>query len=270
MAAVGATTLLIGSALAQRGDSQFQSIAYGETLSAYLTTSDDALPDGSFYKAFHFRSQSADTITMTLVSIDFDAVLLLADSSGELISPGGSDDNAGGQCNSHLTFVVPVSGDYLVLATTNYPARVGEFQLSLTRGVRAAPSTEDCRGFFETSGTLAPGDSIFGRLGPPADGKLGPSYFQVWALAMPQGHTMTVDLASDEFDSRLTLYRGFRTAMDANDDGGGGCSARLVLTGGAHPLRVLLTTGKEDETGKYVLTMVSGALPITQESQCSP
>lgn len=262
--------MAIGSLEAQSTAGQFQSINYGETLAAYLTTSDETLPDGSFYKAFAFHSQLADTITITLTSIDFDAVLLLADSSGELISPGGSDNNGGGQCNAHLTFVVPVEGDYLLLATSNYPAHVGEFRVSLARGVRPAPSSEPCRGFFETKGTLTVGDTVAGHLGPPEDGKLGPSYYQVWDLSVPQGQTVTIDLESDEFDARLSLYRGFRTPVDANDDGAGKCNARLVLTQGAHPYRVVMTTGKQEETGHYVLSVTDGAKPVVEESQCAP
>ncbi len=259
-----------GPALAQGGGDAFERVNYGETLVAYLTTSDDALPDGSYYRAFAFRGQADDTLTITLASIDFDAVLLLADSSGELLSEGGIDDNSGGNCNAHLNYVVPVDGDYLVLATSNYPGEVGEFQVSLARGVRPPASSNACRGFFVTKGTVQLGDSVAGHLGPPEDSKLGASFYQVWDLAVPQGQTVTVDLASDEFDARLTLYRGFRTPVEGNDDGGGRCNARLVVTGGSHPYRILLHTGKPDETGSFTLKMVDGALPVVTESQCAP
>jgi serine protease Do len=255
--------------IAQGGGGLFEHMNSGETLVAYITTSDEALPDGSYYRAFSFTGQTDDTLTISLASIDFDAVLLLADSSGELLNDG-IDNNSGGNCNAHLNYVVPVDGDYLILATSNYPTEIGEFQVSLSRGVRPPASGEPCRGFFATKGTLHVGDSVTGQLGPPEDSKLGPSYYQVWDLAVPQGQTVTVDLASDEFDARLTLYRGFRTPLDANDDGGGKCNARLVLTGGPHPHRILLTTGKEDETGAFQLTMVDTALPVVAESECMP
>jgi serine protease Do len=266
--AVLAAALLVSGSLAAQAD-QFQSINYGETLAAYLTTSDDTLGDGSYFKGFVFDAQMADTVTISLISDDFDAVILIADSAGEFLSSGGSDNNSAGQCNAQLTLEIPVAGSYLILATTNYAGEKGEFQLSLVRGVRSPPSSEPCRGFFETKGALSLGDSIRGELGPPGDSKLGPSYFQVWELEIPYGQTVTVDLVSDAFDARLRLYRGFRTAVDANDDGAGQCNARLVLTGGAHPYRIVMTTGKEEETGEYLLAMVNGALPVTAESQCS-
>lgn len=270
LSSVVSAALVTAPALTQGGREMFEQINYGETLVAYLTTSDDALPDGSYYRAFAFRGQADDTLTIALASIDFDAVLLLADSSGELLSEDGIDDNGGGNCNAHLNYVVPVDGHYLVLATSSYPGEVGEFQVSVSRGARPPASTNECRGFFVTTGTLQRGDSVVGHLGPPEDSKFGQSYYQVWGLDVPQGQTVTVDLASDEFDARLTLYRGFRTPVEGNDDGGGQCNARLVITGGSHPYRVLLHTGKPDETGAFTLTMVDGALPVVTESQCVP
>jgi hypothetical protein len=90
----------------------------------------------------------------------------------------------------------------------------------------------------------------------------------VWNIDLPMGRTVTVDLQSIIFDARLTVYRGFATAVDMNDDGGGGCNARLVLTGDGHPYNVVMTSGKEDETGPYLLRVAEGALPVVQESQC--
>ena len=106
-----------------------------------------------------------------------------------------------------------------------------------------------------------------GTLGPP-DPKLGPSYYQVWGIDVPEGQTVTIDLQSIIFDARLTLLRGFATAVDANDDGAGACNARLVLTGDGHPYSVLMQSGKQDETGPFILRVQEGALPIVQESQC--
>ena len=114
------------------------------------------------------------------------------------------------------------------------------------------------------------GDSIDGSLGPPDDAKLGQSYYQVWALAVLLGQTVTVDLISDDFDARLRLYRGFATAVDANDDGAGKCNARLVFTGSEHPHRIVMTTRKPDETGSYVLRMMDGALSVVEQSECTP
>ena len=268
-AAAAAVVLMTSTADAQEGVPQeapnpFQPISYGETLSAFLTAADDSLADGSHYKMFLFSGDLGDSITISVSSLDFNAHLLFADSVDKIL---GDDGDGGGSCNAYMTYVLPTSGRYIAYATSFRPHEVGEFQISLNKGTTAPSSTEVCGGFFDTKGTLAAGDSAMGTLGPP-DSKLGPSYFQVWDIDVPEGLTVTIDLQSIIFDARLTLYRGFATPVDANDDGAGACNARLVLTGDGHPHIVVLTTGKEDETGPYVLRVTEGALPIVQESQC--
>lgn len=263
-AAVVLTTSTVIAQDAEEANNPFLPISYGETLSGFLTSADDSLADGSLYKMFLFSGEAGDSITLSVNSLDFNAHLLFADSMDNILA---DDGDGGGLCNAHMTQVLPTSGRYIVYATTFYPHEVGEFQITLAKGSAAPASTRPCGGFFDTNGSLTIGDSAMGTLGPP-DQKLGPSYFQVWEVDVPEGQTATIDLQSIIFDARLTLYRGFATAIDANDDGAGACNARIVLTGDGHPHRVVMTTGKQDETGPYILRVQEGALPIVQESQC--
>jgi hypothetical protein len=245
-------------------DNPFLPLGFGESQSAFLTAADDSLADGSFYKMFLFAGEAGDSVTITVNSLDFNAHLLFADSLDTILA---DDSDSGGLCNAHLTHVLPTSGRYIVYATTFHPHDVGEFEISLTKGSQAPAETRPCAGFFDKNGTLSVGDSAMGTLGPP-DQKLGPTYYQVWGIDVPEGETVTIDLQSIIFDARLTLLRGFASRVDANDDGAGACNARLVLTGDGHPYSVLMTTGKQDETGPYILRVQEGALPIVQESQC--
>jgi len=242
----------------------FPPIAFGETISGFLTAEDDTLADGSYYETFLFTGEQGESVTVSLNSLDFNAHALLADSMDTIVF---ADGDGGGSCNAHLNYVLPAAGFYTVFVTTLTPHETGEFQVSLNKGTLAAGSTRPCAGFFDKKGTLAAGDSTMGTLGPP-DPKLGPSYYQVWGLELAEGQTVTIDLQSIIFDARLTLYRGFSTAVNMNDDGGGSCNARLVVTGDGHPYEVLMTTGKEEETGPYLLRVTEGALPIVQVSQC--
>ena len=268
MATAAAVVLIAATAVAQEETEEaanpFLPISYGETLSGFLTAADDSLQDGSHYKMFLFSGEQGDSVTIGVSSLDFNAHVLFADSLDTILS---DDGDGGGSCNAHLTYVLPTSGRYIVYATTFSPHKIGEYQVSLNKGTMAAGSTRPCAGFFDMNGTLSPGDSAMGTLGPP-DSQLGPSYFQMWHIDVADGQTVTIDLQSIIFDARLTLFRGFATAVDGNDDGGGGCNARLVLTGDGHPYNVRLTTGKEDETGPFLLRVTEGALPIVQESQC--
>ncbi len=246
-------------------ENPFIDIAFGDVVTGHLTPEDDTLSDGSHYKMYLLSGSAGDSITISLASLDFNSHLFLADSTDEILD---TDDDTGGSCNSHINYVLPDSGRYIVYATSTYPRSVGEYRLSITKGMSPPGSTRRCAGFFETKGTLSAGDSVEGTLGPPDDSKLGSSYYQVWGLSVPAGDTVTVDLISDDFDARLRLYRGFATAVAGDDDCGGKCNARLVVGSVGHPYRLIMDTGKADETGKYVLKVTSGALPVTQQSEC--
>jgi len=247
-------------------ENAFIDVAVGDVLIGHLTAEDDTLSDGSHFKSYLLTGVAGDSITISLVSLDFNAQLLLADTTDKLLD---YDDDAGGSCNSQLNFVLPGSGSYIIYATSTYSQRVGEYQLSVTKGMQPPTSTRRCGGFFETKGAVSVGDSVGGTLGPPDDSKLGQSYYQVWDLSVPVGITVTVDLISDDFDARLRLYRGFAAPLAGDDDGGGKCNARIVLTSEGHPYKLVMETGQGDETGKYVLKVTEGALPITQRSECS-
>jgi hypothetical protein len=241
-------------------------IAYGELVTGHLGMEDDSLIDGSFYRMYVFNGETGDSVTVSMSSRDFNTQVLLTDSLDKVLD---SDDNSGGECNSHLTAVLPVEGFYVVYATSAYRAKFGEFELSVQKGMHAPASTEGCGGFFESKGTIAVGDSVRGTLGPP-DPELQGSYYQVWDVSIPVGDTATIDLRSGQFDALLVLYRGFASALRMNDDGGGACHARLVVEGPDYPIKVMVRSSKEEETGEFQLRVVPGALPVVEQSQCLP
>lgn len=241
-------------------------ISVGDSHAGQLVAGGDSLADGAWFEPFWFSGEAGDTVTMSIASIDFNAYLLLADSTYTIIE---TDDDSGGECNPHLSYVLPESGGYYLYVSSTYRNKIGQYEVSILPGTVPPRSSKQCGGFFDLKGKLALGETIEGTLGPP-DPKLQGSYYQVWDLAVPVGDTVTVDFRSGDLDAFVVLYRGFATAITTNDDGGGACHARLVVVGSGAPLKVMLRTGKADETGDFTLSMVAGALPLVEESQCLP
>jgi hypothetical protein len=263
-----ALLLAAGAATAAAQDRvpNFAEVSYGDVVASHLGIEDDSLIDGALYKMYLFTGEAGDSITISLSSSDFNTQLLLTDSVDTLLE---SDDDSGGECNSRLSAVLPSDGYYVIYATSAFRAKVGQFELSIQKGTYPRGSTAVCGGFFETMGTVAMGDSVQGTLGPP-DQILRGSYYQVWDVSIPVGETATIDLKSGEFDAVLVLYRGFATPLMMNDDGGGACHARIVIEGPDYPLKAMVRTGKAEETGTYQLRILTGALPVIEESQCLP
>jgi serine protease Do len=94
------------------------------------------------------------------------------------------------------------------------------------------------------------------------------SYFRRYALSLKKSQTVTVDLESDEFDAFLLIERG-RERLLQNDDGGGGCQARIVYTAtDERPLSLIANSAGPRATGAFTLKVRAGPSPTEPKSTC--
>jgi hypothetical protein len=244
-------------------------IRFGQTLTGRLTTTDQQFQDGSRYKMYAFVGNKGDTVAVNLTSDDFDANILLADASGNSLA---RNDDGGEVCNARLTYVLPQAANYRLYANSSAPAELGEFRLALARGKAAAPADTVCRGFGRVAGLIQVGQTVTGTLAATDPEFPGDStYFQRWILPVTPNQPFTVDLESADFDAYVILTRGRGDKVVENDDGGGGCNARLVYTAqDDHPLRVIVNTASRPphQTGRYTLRITEGALATEPKGNC--
>ncbi|HET9386636.1 MAG TPA: hypothetical protein VFO67_15990 [Gemmatimonadales bacterium] len=244
-------------------------IRVGQTITGRLVQTDQAFSDGSRYKMYAFVGNKGDTVAMDLTSDDFDANLLVADASGNSLS---RNDDGGEKCNARLTFVPPATGNYRVYANSSAQAELGEYKLTLARGAARAAADTVCRGFGRVAGLLEIGQTITGTLSSedpefPSDS----TYFERWILPVRANQAFTVDLTSDDFDAYLLLTRGRGEKIVENDDGGGGCHARLVYTAqDDHPLRIVVNTASRPrrQTGRFTLKVSDGESTTETKGNC--
>ena len=244
-------------------------IRVGQTVTGRLVQSDQKFSDGSHYKMYAFVGNKGDTIAVDLSSDDFDANLLIADAAGNSLA---RNDDSGEKCNARLTFVPPATGNYRVYANSSASAELGEYHLSLARGRAPAAADTVCRGFGQVAGLIEVGQTITGNLTAEDPQFTGDStYFERWILPVKPNQAFTVDLQSDDFDAYLMLTRGRGEKLVSNDDGGGGCNARLVYTAqDDHPLRILVNTASRPprQTGRFTLRVSDGESPVETKGNC--
>ena len=244
-------------------------IRVGQTLSGRLSRTDQKFSDGSFYKKYGFIGSKGDSVTVELVSDDFDANLLIADASGNTLA---RNDDGGGACNARVVFGPRETGNYLIFVNSSAQAELGAYRVSVARGRSRAPADTTCRGFGRVAGGIEVGETISGKLTSndpevPDDS----TYFQRWILSATPNQAFTVDLESNDFDSYLLLTNGRGQKLVENDDGGGGCNARLVYTPkDDHPLRIIVNTASKPryQTGNYTLRVLEGASPTEAKGNC--
>jgi hypothetical protein len=244
-------------------------IRLGQSLTGRLVQSDQAFSDGSRYKLYAFVGNKGDTVAVNLTSDDFDANLLVADASGNSLA---RNDDSGEKCNARLTFVPPATGNYRIYANSSAQAELGEYKLSLARGRAPAAADTVCRGFGRVAGLIEVGQTITGTLSPDDPEFSGDStYFERWILPVKAFQAFTVDLTSDDFDAYLLLTRGRGDKIIENDDGGGGCHARMVYTAqDDHPLRIVVNTASRPrrQTGRFTLKVTEGESTTETKGNC--
>lgn len=256
-------------AVAQQPGGEPRSMAYGDIVTDVLAPAGDTLSDGSYYRQYLLRGSAGDVVTISLLSGDFNASMVLLDAIDNVIA---SDDNGGGDCNAHLTTALPATGRYFIIAKGSGPNEIGSFSLLLQQGAHPPAGSRPCRGFSGPRGILQQGDTVRGSIGLE-DPMLAndATRYQVWVLAPALGRTVSIDLISSEFDGALFLVRGMSEVVAANDDGGGGCSARLVFTPDEdRPYRLVTRAAPGGAVGSFLLTVSAGAKPVLQESTCAP
>jgi len=259
--------LLVAVALGTRGLAGQTPLRIGQSITAHLTLADRQLADSSRYKLYTFDARLGDTVSADMSSDDLDANLILTDASG---NPLARNDDAGGACNAHLSFVMPAAGTYELFANSSSPGELGDFTVSLVQGVTAAARDTTCRGFGRVKGVIQVGQTVKGQLtaGDPLL-RADSSYYQRWVLPLEAGRTVTVDLASDDFDSYLLVTRGRGQKLVENDDGGGGCNARVVYAAtDDHPVRLVVNSAGKLQTGHFTLRVADGARPLEPKGSC--
>jgi hypothetical protein len=244
-------------------------IRFGQAVTGRLILTDQQFADGSRYKMYAFAGNRGDTVSVELSSDDFDANLVLADGSGNSLA---RNDDGGETCNARLTYVLPNAANYRVYANSSAPSELGGFNLRLSRGKLGAVADTVCRGFGRVAGLIQVGQTVTGTLTAQDPQFTGDStYFQRWILPVTANQSFTVDLESDDFDAYVILTRGRGDKLVENDDGGGGCNARLVYSAtDDRPLRVVVNTASRPrgQTGKFTLRVAEGEASTEAKGNC--
>jgi hypothetical protein len=84
--------------------------------------------DGSYYETHTFEGQEGETLTITLISEDFDTYLFLKAPTAETIAQ--NDDGTDGT-NSQMTVTLPATGTYNIVANSSEVGVTGNYSLEV-------------------------------------------------------------------------------------------------------------------------------------------
>ncbi|HXY20265.1 MAG TPA: PPC domain-containing protein [Gemmatimonadales bacterium] len=227
-AAVGRTLavgLALTAALALPLRAQ-QQIPIGTSITGQLTQYDPVMSDQTHYKIFTFQGTAGQTVTIDLMSADFDSYLYLKDQNGNAIA---HDDDSGGGRNARIIQVLPYTGMYQIVANTVGRGEVGAFTLQL-RGGGEAPQMVQQPVTGGGAQQIPIGTTVQGELtaGDPtlSDG----SHYKMFTFMGTAGETVQIDLMSTAFDAYLYLRNSSGQNVATDDDSGGNLNARIIRT----------------------------------------
>jgi len=100
----------------------------GQTVQGRLTSGDAKLADNTFYQAWTFYGQAGEMVTLDVMSTEFDAYAVIQDGNGNVLA---RDDDSGGNLNARITFTLPYTGTYRLLANTLRVGATGAYTLSV-------------------------------------------------------------------------------------------------------------------------------------------
>ena len=120
--------------------------------------------------------------------------------------------------------------------------------------------------------TIAIGQSVSGQITANDEEWVDSTYIERWTVNGQAGQTVTIDLMSTDFDAYMMVKGpGMPSDHDSDDDSGGKCNARLVVTFADNaPYEIDVNTqGRKYATGAFVLSVTSGAKPKS-DTPCRP
>lgn len=234
------------------------------------TTTIGSMPPGSSVTGVIETVGDADWFGITLIAntiytinLDsasgsslYDPYLRLYNSAGTLIA---YDDDSGIGLNSQLTFVPSTTGRYFLGASGSslFSTQTGRYNLSVSAGTTIV---DDYSADTRTTGSIAPGSSIAGRIETSGD----KDWFSV-RLTAGTTYSIQLDAASTSglSDPYLRLYNSAGVLLRYDDDSGSGLNSQLTYTAittdtyylGASASGIYGTT-----TGNYTLSVAPVAV----------
>jgi len=116
---------------------------------------------------------------------------------------------------------------------------------------------------------IAPGETRAGALTLASPQFSDSSRYQLYSFTARAGDTLTATLLSDDFDPFLVFADDHGNTLVKDDDSGGDCNARLLLTPAtAGRYRLYVNSNAKAELGDFRLTLVAGAAPAPADTGC--
>ena len=192
---------------------------------------------GRFFDTYTLNFDEGVRVVVDLISTDFDSLLLAEAPDGTELE---NDDYEEDSSSSRLDFIVTVSGEWRVKATSYEDDEQGAYTLKIT--------TERIGQVQSRTGVLAEEDTM----------ALKGEYYDTFPIRVQKNQRIFVELRSDEFDTYLVVKPATGQPL-INDDFLSENTSRIeYIAEATGSTQVHVTSFEPAETGSYTLAIVYG------------
>lgn len=234
-------------------------IRLGDEVSGALSASDYTSVDGSYLEAWAFDGREGQSVSVDLISDDFDAYLYVV---GPGLDTPLRDDDSGGACHSRISFTVLERGTFHVVASTMSSETSGTYRLRVSdspqpvAGISCGGVDGSALTTLPSLGTLELGVTVYGTLTGGEVTIQDGRPVQAWSIQGTAGETLVVTHRTEDFDSYLYLTGPGLPEALTDDDGAGDLDAQIQVT---FPQTGTYTVGasalSSGSSGSYSLTV---------------
>lgn len=202
-----------------------------------LTVGGPTLDDNSLYASYSFEGRREQKVVVILSSNEFDPTVTLLDPKGEVVA--SNDDVTQGFSDSYVSVTLPVDGTYTVVANAYDQTGAGTYSLIVV------PIPTDGLN-LQNSGTLNAGELAL------TDGSAYDRYY----FEGRQGQSVSIDMASADFDAYLVLLDSEQNQIAQNDDiSASNSNARITTVLPSDGIYMIWANGYDaNALGQYSIT----------------
>jgi hypothetical protein len=219
---------------------------YDESVAGTLNQGDQKYQSGQFYDAYQQNFEMGQEATVVLSSIEFDPYLIVTSPSGEEFV---NDDFENQMGLARVDFVAKESGVYTIYATSYDQNERGNYQLSVSDGVKAiAVGQGDVRTNIDENSTM-------GELTRSDNQLKDGSYVDYYTLNVTEGQRLMASIMSADFDAYLGLLKPNGEVIEANRSSDGRTASLDIKADQSGVWYVVVTSAQPGQTGNYLVSI---------------
>ncbi len=228
---------------------------YDQVVSDALDRNSRKYQSGQFFDDYQYTFEKGQKASVVLSSLEFDAYLIVISPSGEEVTNDDYEDQFG---LARVDFDVKETGRYTIFATSYQEGESGAYHLAVSDGQKAIAQQQTAS---QTSGQQNDLTTMIGKgstssaltTSDPAlnDG----SYVDSYTVRLERGQTLSVSVASAEFEAYVGLIKPSGGVIEGNRSQDGSLSRLEVQADEAGIWYVIVTSATPGQLGSYLLSI---------------